>query len=48
MSMTEYAKYFAIPYRTIQDWEYEKRKCPSYLLELMKYKLDNEKRKTDA
>ena len=43
MNMTQFAKYFNIPYRTIQDWEYEKRKCPVYLLELMQYKLENEK-----
>lgn len=42
MSMTQYASYFNIPYRTIQDWEYEKRKCPDYVTELMQYKLKNE------
>ena len=51
MNMTQFAKYFNIPYRTVQNWElYDKgskegRKCPEYLMELMQYKLDNEKHK---
>ena len=43
MNMTQFANYFNIPYRTIQDWEYEKRKCNDYVIDLMKYKLENEK-----
>ena len=42
MNMKKFAEYFAIPYRTVQDWEYEKRKCPDYLLDLMRYKLQHE------
>lgn len=42
MNKTEFAKYFNIPYRTIQNWELGERKCPEYLLELMHYKLKNE------
>lgn len=42
MNMSQFGKYFDIPYRTIQDWEYEKRKCPPYVLELMQYKLIKE------
>ncbi len=44
MSIKQFSDYFDIPYRTVQDWEYEKRKCHEYLLKLMQYKLDNEKR----
>lgn len=44
MNMSQFAKYFNIPYRTIQDWEYEKRKCPAYVLDLMQYKLENEQK----
>ena len=40
--MMQISKYFEIPYRTIQDWEYEKRKCPDYLLNLMEYRIKNE------
>lgn len=42
MSRTQFAEYFGIPYRTVQDWELGNRKCPEYLLELMKYKLTKE------
>lgn len=47
MNKTDFAKYFGIPFRTIQNWEKhgsstEGRKCPDYLLELMKYKLEKE------
>lgn len=43
MSRTEFAKYFNIPYRTVQSWELGDRKCPEYLLKLMHYKLEVEK-----
>lgn len=43
MSLKKYADYFGIPYRTVQDWEYGNRKCNDYIIELMKYKLENEK-----
>lgn len=42
MRMTEFSEYFGIPYRTVQDWKGEKRKCPEYLLNLMEYKLIKE------
>ena len=42
MNKTDFGKYFGIPFRTIQNWEREERKCPDYLLELMKYKLEKE------
>ena len=45
MNMKQFSNYFEIPYRTIQDWEYSKRKCPEYLLKLMEYKLTNENKK---
>ena len=49
MTRTQFAEYFEIPYRTVQCWELhglskEGRKCPEYLLKLMKYKLDQERR----
>ena len=43
MNMTEFSKQFNIPYRTIQNWENEVRKCPEYVLELMQYKLEKER-----
>lgn len=47
LSREAFAEYFGISYRTIQNWELygiskEGRKCPEYLLELMKYKLEKE------
>lgn len=43
MNMKQFAEYFNIPYRTVQDWEYGKRQCNDYIIELMKYKLENER-----
>lgn len=42
MTRTQFAEYFGIPYRTIQDWELGNRKCNDYLIALMEYKLRNE------
>ena len=42
MCRPQFAEYFGIPYRTIQSWEIGDRKCPPYLLDLMKYKLVHE------
>lgn len=42
MTQKMFAEYFKIPKRTIEDWEREAHKCPEYLLELMKYKLEKE------
>lgn len=43
MNLTEFSKYFNIPYRTVQNWELGTRKCPDYLLDLMAYKLEKER-----
>ena len=45
MNTTGFAKYFGIPRRTVQNWKLGIAKCPDYLLELMKYKLNNENKK---
>lgn len=42
MNLTQFSKYFGIPYRSIQNWELGQRQCPEYLLDLMKYKLEKE------
>ncbi|MBQ6391941.1 MAG: transcriptional regulator [Eubacterium sp.] len=39
MKRTDFARYFDIPYRTLQDWELGNRKIPEYLLRLMEYKI---------
>ena len=47
MSQVQFSREFNIPVRTIQSWEYGERKCPEYLLQLIQYKLENEKVKTE-
>lgn len=43
MNRKEFANYFGIPYRTIQEWELGNRSMPQYLLRLMCYKVQMEK-----
>ena len=43
MNRREFADYFGIPYRTVQEWELGNRKMPDYLLRLMCYKVKIEK-----
>jgi DNA-binding transcriptional regulator YiaG len=42
MSTTDFAKYFGIPRRTVQNWKLGLAKCPEYLLNLIEYKLKKE------
>ena len=42
MNSPQMANYFNIPYRTVANWANGERSCPSYLLELMEYKLKKE------
>ena len=42
MTQKQFADYFNIPKRTIENWEAGVNKCPEYLLDLMKYKLIHE------
>lgn len=42
MNQAQFSNYYNIPYSTIQNWENGYRKCPTYLLELMKYKFIND------
>ena len=44
MSQSEFARYFNISIKTIQHWEQGVRKCAPHLLELIEYKLRNEKK----
>ncbi len=45
MNRKEFAEYFEIPYRTVQEWELGNRRMPEYLLRLMKYKICIEEEK---
>lgn len=42
MNRREFAEYFDIPYRTLQEWELGNRRMPEYLLRLMAYKIGME------
>ena len=42
MNRREFSDYYGIPYRTVQEWEAEKRELPEYLLRLMKYRAEVE------
>ena len=43
MNRREFADYFMIPLRTIEDWETGRRKMPEYLFRLIKYRIMHEK-----
>jgi DNA-binding transcriptional regulator YiaG len=43
MNRREFCDYYAIPYRTVVDWEAGKRKMPEYVLRLMEYNAQMEK-----
>lgn len=42
MNRKQFAGYFGIPYRTLEDWEAGRAKCAPYLLALIVYKLEKE------
>ena len=42
MTQKEFSEYFGMSKRAVEEWDRGGRKCPEYLLELMKYKLINE------
>ena len=43
MTQKEFAKYFNIPKRTIENWEGGQRTPPPYVVELIEYKIRKEK-----
>lgn len=42
MTQVQFAGYFGIPYRTVQNWVGGQEKCKEYWVELMQYKLQAE------
>ena len=40
----QFAEYFGIPYRTVQDWELRHREITKYLLDLIAYKVEMDKK----
>ncbi len=45
MNRSKFAEWLGIPYRTMQDWELGVSKVPDYVLNLIAYKVANEKEK---
>jgi len=43
LSQSEFAEYYEIPVRTIQEWEQGRRKPPAYIPKLLKRIWDAEK-----
>lgn len=43
MTQREFAEYFNIPVRTLQNWETRHRNPPDYVVELIKYKMKKER-----
>lgn len=41
-TVKEFAEYFEIPYRTVQNWKLGTMREPKYLVNLMEYKLRKE------
>ena len=44
INRTKFAEYFGIPYRTVQDWELGQREITDYLLRLIAYKVEMDKK----
>lgn len=42
MTQKQFAEYFGIPFRTLQNWVFGQEKCRDYWIELMQYKLQKE------
>lgn len=42
MTQKAFAEYFGVSKRTVETWEGGQRRCPDYLFNLMKYKLEHE------
>lgn len=45
MNRKDFAEWLNIPYRTMQEWELGRRAMPQYVLDLIIYKVKNEKEK---
>ena len=45
MNRKDFSDWLGIPYRTMQEWELDRRVMPEYVLRLIAYKVLNEKRK---
>ena len=41
LSRKQFTELLEIPYRTLQDWELGNRKCPDYIIKLIKFRLEH-------
>ena len=44
MTAKAFSDYFEVPYSTLQHWKRGERECPEYLIKLIAYKLEKERR----
>lgn len=44
MNRKDFSEWLGIPYRTMQEWELGRRAMPQYVLDLIEYKVKNEKK----
>lgn len=42
MTQEKFSQYFGVSKRSVEDWDRGINKCPDYLLDLMRYKLEHE------
>ena len=42
MTQEKFSQYFGVSKRSVEDWDRGINKCPEYLLDLMRYKLEHE------
>lgn len=42
MNRKTFCEFFGIPYRTVTDWELDKRHAPEYVLRLLEYYIRHE------
>jgi DNA-binding transcriptional regulator YiaG len=47
MNLKRFSEYFEIPYSTLQNWEGGHRQCPEYLLKLIQYKIEKERKQNE-
>ena len=44
MSQRKFAEHYGIPRRTVEDWERGINKCAPYLIELIRFRIEHEKK----
>jgi DNA-binding transcriptional regulator YiaG len=43
LNQLQFAKHFGIPYRTVQNWEHSVRRCPTYVISLLLFRIKFER-----